>query len=469
MIQRCRLLLIFPLIVLILACSTAWSAPISPAREPVPRQGPLTKQEQQWARIAWSYFQANVNEETGLAGAQPNYAPFTMWDISAHIAAIISAYQLGLIEEKEFDGRIRKILKWFTNMDLFRGDLPNQFYSADNGQMVDWANQPGELGWSALDLGRLLTWLKILKEKYPVYGELVDKGVMRWNWTKLMDREGTMFGASYYQRDPNNLIHYAEGRLGYEEYAARGFLLWGANTDAASAVDPYSTITVYGFPIPFDAREPENLHAPNFVVSESYVLDGIEHNWDVPGDTNTNVTLHSDPIQAEFAWRIYKAQEARFLNTGILTARTEDAVDKPPYFVYGTILGYGTPWATLSHEGKSMPELACLNTKAALGLWVLFKSDYTDLLAEAVSALYEPDKGFYVGRFEETGMLNKSITLNGNGVIMEILLYKATGKLLTYSGKESYWDLFFKTNSLPKKALPPWKYQPFITIHKFDP
>ncbi len=449
--------------------SPALCAPIRPAEKQIPRQGPLTANERQWAEIAWNYFQNNVNQETGLSGAQPNYAPFTMWDLSAHIAAIISAHQLNLIDEREFDSRIRKILRWFISMELFRGDLPNQFYSADNGRMVDWANEPGELGWSALDLGRLLTWLKILKERYPAYSELVDKGVMRWNWSKLLDRDGTMFGASYYQRDENNLIHYAEGRLGYEEYAARGFALWGANTDAASVAEPYSTITVYGFQVPFDARDPENLHAPNFVVSESYVLDGIEHNWDLPGDTNTNLKIHSDPIQARFAWQIYKAQEARFLNTGILTARTEDAVDKPPYFVYGTILGYGTPWATLSHEGKPMPELACLNTKAAMGLWVLFKSDYTDLLAEAVTALYEPGKGFYVGRFEETGLLNKAITLNGNGVILEILLYKTTGKLLVYSGLESHWDKFFKKNTLPRKALPPWKYQPSITIHKFDP
>ncbi len=78
-----------------------------------------------------------------------------------------------------------------------------------------------------------------------------------------MDRNGTMFGASYYQRDENNLIHYAEGRLGYEEYAARGFGLWGADTTAASKIHPYSTVTIYGVPIPFDARDPENEHAPN--------------------------------------------------------------------------------------------------------------------------------------------------------------------------------------------------------------
>ncbi|WP_051677146.1 DUF3131 domain-containing protein [Maridesulfovibrio frigidus] len=444
-------------------------ADFKPAVKQVPRQGPLTPREQKWAETAWDYFKNNVNQQTGLAGAQPNYSPFTMWDLSAHIAAVVAAKELGIIDSKDFDSRIRKIVSWLNVMELFRGDLPNQFYSADNGAMVDWSNQPGALGWSALDLGRLLTWLKILKERYPEYAEQIDKSVMRWNWSKLMDRQGIMFGASYYQRDANNLIHYAEGRLGYEEYAARGFGLWGANTKTASKIDPYSTITIYGVPVPFDARDPENEHAPNFVVTENYVLDGIEHNWDLPGDRNTNVNRHSDPMQAKFAWNVYKAQESRFLNTGILTAKTEDAVDKAPYFIYDTILGQGIPWATLSHEGTPMPELSSLNTKAALGLWVLFKSDYTDLLAEVASTMYEPGKGFYVGRYEKTGKLNHAITLNGNGVILEILLYKTQGKLLKYSDSKSYWDKFFKSNSLPSKALPPWKYQPYITIHKYDP
>ncbi len=442
---------------------------IRPAHKPIPRQGPLTEREMKWARIAWKYFENNVNPRTGLAGAQPNYAPFTMWDLAAHIAAIIAAYELKIIDSHEFDMRIRKILIWMNHMKFFRDTLPNQFYSADHGKMVDWANKPGELGWSALDLGRLLIWLKILKERHPIYAELVDKAVMRWNWSKLVDREGSIFGASYFQRKKDMFIHYQEGRLGYEEYCARGYGLWGADTTKASEIEPYSTVRVYDQDIPFDARDPENIHAPNFVVSESYVLDGIENNWDFPNDKNRDVTKHSDKMVADFAWRIYKAQEARYIHTGILTARTEDAVDRPPYFVYGTILGLGIPWNTVSHEGKPMPELACLNTKAALGLWVLFKSEYTDLLADAVDSLYDPDKGFYVGRYETTGKINKAITLNGNGVILEILLYKQTGKLLIHSGRKTYWDLFFEKHSLPEKALPPWKYQKFITVHKYDP
>lgn len=442
---------------------------IRPAARAHPRQGPLTDREMRWAKAAWTYFRNNVNPDTGLAGAQPNYAPFTLWDISAHIAAVVAARNFGFIDEAEFDGRIRKILTWLNHMELFRDTLPNQFYSADNGKMVDWANQPGALGWSALDLGRFLVWLKILKERFPVYAELVDRGVMRWDWSKLMDREGLMYGASYYQRNENLLIHYVEGRLGYEEYCARGFGLWGADTTKASEYEPFATVRVSGEDIPFDARDLENVHAPNFVVSESYVLDGIENNWDWPDDENRDVTKHSDRQMAAFAWRVYKAQENRYRETGILTARTEDAVDQAPYFVYGTILGLGIPWNTISHEGEPMPELACLNSKAALGLWVLFASDYTDLLAEAADSLYDPEKGFYVGRYEPTGKINSAVTLNGNGVILEILLFKDTGKLLVHSGKPSHWDLFFQKHDLPEKALPPWKYQPRITVHKYDP
>lgn len=126
---------IFALSVLValLGSVTICMAEIKPAMRQIPRQGPLTEREMSWAKTAWSYFQNNVNPVTGLAGAQPNYSPFTMWDLSAHMAAILSANELGLIDDKEFDSRMRKIISWLNVMELFRGDLPNQFYSADNG------------------------------------------------------------------------------------------------------------------------------------------------------------------------------------------------------------------------------------------------------------------------------------------------------------------------------------------------
>ncbi len=90
----------------------------------IPRQGPLTEREMSWAKTAWSYFQNNVNPVTGLAGAQPNYSPFTMWDLSAHMAAILSANELGLIDDKEFDSRMRKIISWLNVMELFAEICP---------------------------------------------------------------------------------------------------------------------------------------------------------------------------------------------------------------------------------------------------------------------------------------------------------------------------------------------------------
>jgi hypothetical protein len=65
------------------------------------------------------------------------------------------------------------------------------------------------------------------------------------------------------------------------------------------------------------------------VVSEPYVLDGIEFGWD---DTSR-----------DFAYRVYQAQYNRYVRTGIPTAVSEDNLDQAPYFVYNSILFEGEP------------------------------------------------------------------------------------------------------------------------------
>jgi hypothetical protein len=78
--------------------------------------------------------------------------------------------------------------------------------------------------------------------------------------------------------------------------------------------------------------------------------------------------------------------------------------------------------------------------KGAFGLWALWDTEYTDILFDAVSGLYDPEKGFYEGRYERSGGLINTFTSNNNGIILETLLYKVQGKLLKFSGKPSLWD-----------------------------
>lgn len=406
------------------------------------RNGDLTEKEMKMAKVAWKYFENNYNKKTGLVNAVDNYPSTTMWDTGSYLGALVAAYELKLIDKSNFDTRLTLIFQTFNKLDLFQGMLPNKAYNTATAQKVNYANKAGEIGWSALDLGRLLVWFRIIKERYPEHANPIDNIMLKWNFSKLIDNEGTMYGAAVTK--DKKITYPQEGRLGYEEYGAKGFQLWGFNTEKASKLEPYDFIPIYGIDIPYDTRDPRKLVAHNYVVCESYILDAIEMNWDLASENDNNDNYHSDKLISEYAERIYKVQELRFKNTGILTARTEHQLDKAPYFVYDTIYTDGFAWNTISEDGKYQPDFAAVALKGALGLWAIWDTDYTNLLFDRISDLYDPEKGFYEGVYENGNGLIKTFTANNNGIMLEALLYKAQGKLLRKSGIDGLWEQTLK-------------------------
>jgi hypothetical protein len=410
----------------------------SPACDHPGQCGALTKQELKMAQIAWKYFQNNTQPETGLANAVDKYPSTTMWDTASYLGALVSAYELGIIEKNEFDRRMTGILQTFNRVSFFRDELPNKVYNTKSAEKVNYANAPGEIGFSAIDLGRLLIWLKIIKERYPAHSNGIDNFVRRWKFCNVLDACGTMYGAVL--TTDKQVRYLQEGRLGYEEYAAKGFQLWGFNTDLASRAEPYGVVPILGVLVPYDTRDPRDLGAHNYVVSENYILDGIEMNWDLPSDKTSNDFVHTDKVVTDFAQRIFQVQENRYKQTGILTARTEHQLAAAPYFVYDTIYSDGYPWNTITEDGKFVPEHAAVSLKAALGLWALSKTEYSQLLFDTVSDLYDPERGFYEGRYEKDGGVIGTYTANNNGIILESLLYKVQGKLLKFHSHPNLWD-----------------------------
>lgn len=402
------------------------------------QNGKLTPKEREMAKIAWKYFENNYQKDTGLVNAVDNYPSTTMWDTASYLGALTAANELGIIDAGEFNTRLSKILATLNRLKLFRNGLPNKVYHTQTMQKVNYGNQPGEIGVSALDLGRMLTTLKIVKERYVQYASAIDNFVARWNFTELIDEEGTLYGA--YVDEHGKSVKVQEGRLGYEEYAAKGFQLWGFNTGKASLAEPYSVVPINDELIPYDNRDPRSLGAHNYVVSESYVLDGIEFNWDLADDKSNDDMQHSHPWMSEFAQRIYNVQQRRYETTGIITARTEHQLDKDPYFVYDTIFTDGYPWNTIDEKGKRYPQYAAVAVKGAIGLWALWKTPYTDILFDSISGLYDVKKGFYEGLYENGKGVIPQFTANNNGIILEALLYKEQGKLMRFSNRSSLWD-----------------------------
>ena len=428
---------------------------------PKPRHGELTEKEMDMARIAWKYFENNYQESTGLVNAVNNYPSVTWWDAASYLAGMTSAYELGIIEKEEFDRRLVRFLTTLNTLDLFMGELPNKAYNTQTAAKVDYGNQPGEIGYSALDLGRLMIWLYILKNRYPEFATSIDSVMLRWNYCNVVDENGTMFGALL---EPGKEVQYLqEGRLGYEEYAAKGFELWGFDTTQAAMAEPYATINLFGYDVPYDTRDPRKLKAHSYVVTESYVLDGIEMGWDLVEDRSPHDSSYSHEWIAEFALQIYRVQEERYKQTGIITARTEHQLAGAPYFVYDTIYTDGFAWNTISEVGEYLPQFSAVAIKGAMGMWVLWDTDYTDLLFDHVSTAYDREKGFYEGIFENgTGLIN-TFTSNNNGITLEILLYKKQGKLLQYKDQlaPSLWEkalespFGYEGQCLPRKKLKP--------------
>jgi hypothetical protein len=369
--------------------------------------------------------------------AVDGYPSTTMWDTASYLGALVAAEQLHIIDRKTLDARLDAIIQTFNKLDFFRGELPNKVYNAKTMEKADYTNKPGEIGYSAIDLGRLLIWLKIIKERYPEHADGIDRFVLRWKFDHVLDRDGVMYGASL---SPEKKVQYVqEGRLGYEEYSAMGFRYWGFSTKRASEPEPFETVPVYCVQLPYDTRDPRKYYQHNYVVSESYVLDGLEFGWEA-GSRAAGTSPGGDWMR-DFANRVYQAQENRYKATGILTARSEHQLDQDPYFVYDTVYSDGFPWNTITDTGKYVPQFAAVSLKAALGMWVLWKSDYTDRLFNAISKQSEPDKGFYEALLESGKGPIKAFTANNNGIMLEALLFKAQGSLLKGdSRRKGLWE-----------------------------
>ncbi len=412
------------------------------------RRGFLNEREMRAARVAWHYFEKFTQESTGLVNSVGNYPSTTMWDTASYIAAAVAAYELCIIEKTEFDRRLTQLLTTVKGLDLFRKELPNKVYHTKTGAKVDYTNKPGEIGFSALDIGRFLVWLRICKNRYPHLSNTIDSVLLKWDFQHAVDSEGLLFGA-YIDKETDETVYAQEGRLGYEEYAAKGFALWGFKPLLAHRAEPFLTASIFGVQVPYDGRDPRVFHSQNYVVTESYLQDGLELGFDLPHDDSSPDWVHSDGWRAEFADRIYQVQENRWRQTGFMTARSEHNVKGPPYFTYDTIFSDGYPWNTVTPRGDYVPDHSAVAAKAALGLWALWETEYTDVLYEAVIELYDPENGMFEGLYERGQGRVNIFTANNNGIILTALLHKVQGTILTpYLGDTEVWYTAYRDQDI---------------------
>jgi len=387
-----------------------------------PTAGELTAAELEMARQAWSYFEKNWNEETGLVNSVDGFTSVTLWDQAAAMAALVSAFELEIVPETEFNEKMATALKSLAKLPLYKKELPNKVYNSKTLIPVNYGkvDQEQEIGWSAIDLGRMAIWLKIVAAKYPQFSSEARAVWRSWDLDRLV-KNGQMYGTSVANGEEQ---YNQEGRQGYENYAAYGLKLLGLNVDRALNPTNYlGFVNLYNTGVPYDLRDAKTSGANNYVLSEPFILDGIE--------------IGFQGLPKAFADRVLAAQEARFKATNQLTAVTEDNLDREPYFVYSSLFVNGAPWAVITDKGKTYNQLRFLSAKASVGWHVLYNTPYTQKLFDFVQTNLKSEKGWYNGYYETLREPNKSLTANNNGVIMESLLYKKVGKpLVVWAGVE---------------------------------
>jgi hypothetical protein len=379
-----------------------------------PQAPALDARARAMATAAWSYVERNTDPRTGLAGAVKGHPLTTMWDLGSQLMGILAAEDLGLVSPQGASERLGRAVASLRRLPLGEGGLPSKVYDVRTLAMVTWEGRPapGGIGWSALDVARLLAPLSLVAWRHPELARGVRAAVSRWSLDALVEA-GALRGAS--RRPDGVLVRHQEGRLGYEQLAAKVLLTWGLPAGSLLDYEAHATFAdVAGEPLLRDDRRPSDhggARAP--VLSEPWILDGLENGF--------------DPVTLPVARALLRAQARRFEETGRLTAVSEDHLDRPPWFTYSAVLDGDDTWSARAADGSPAPHDFTFSTKAAVAWGVLFEGPYPERLLDAAAALVVPGEGLLAGRYDETGAPNRALSLNTNAVVLEALAYRVRG------------------------------------------
>ena len=373
-----------------------------------------TSQQQQFmmdaARSAWSFIKRNYRNRTGLVKAHDTYDHVTAWDIGSTLGGLYAAHQLGFSSDADYRRRMTTALGTLARMPIFEDSAFNKFYDSRTGLMVgrDDKKTATGYGWSSLDIGRLLIWLKIIGASDPSLQPLAQQIVSRVALNDIVQRgylQGRDLDASGTPRT------YQEGRLGYEQYAAQGYALWGARADSALSFAPnVHLVSVQGSDLPADRR------GDDFLTSDPFVLMGLELGW-------------TTPDWRSMATDVFNAQVRRYRQTGIVTMVDEDAVPVPPsYFYYYLLYRNGQPFVVVTPTGEAAPaSVRWVSAKAAFAWHALMPNEYTWLALQTVRGAGSKGAGWTAGVFERSKHATAAYNLNTASVVLEAAAYARRG------------------------------------------
>ena len=377
----------------------------------------LRQEEKEFAKIAWKYFENNTIPETGIVNSVDKYNSTTLWDIASSIHAFLSAYELDIITKEELTQRLSQLFNTLHGIKLFQDKLPNKVYNSMTLTMSTYDNRPTEtgIGWSAMDIGRFMGSCKRIIFNYPEYHYLVNNIIEKWDF-KFAIEDATLMGIGLSFKDGVEK-RVQEGKLGYEEYCSKGFIQMGFDASNALLYTDFITfVEINGVKIGADSREVKHHPSYNYVLSDPYILDGLEYGFDVNS--------------LELGYRVFLVQKKQSEKENKLICVGETHIDQAPYFIYNSIFTNGKKWNCVSESGEDASHLKTFSTSAAFGWYYLFDDAYSDKLFNKAKGLYDKDIGFYSGYYQKDGELNKAITCNVNSLILCALAYKKNGSII---------------------------------------
>lgn len=364
---------------------------------------PLSRNELLLAKKAEYYIQRNFNNKTGLWNSVQGYPHTTMWDVASGIAATLALEALGLKTRAQAHHELNKTLTTLHTIPLYKGLLPNREYSTKSakpsGRLSDTRSNGN--GWSALDIGRLLVWLKILEQQHPELIADIQRIVNRWSLDKAIS-DGTLYGTKLYK---GKEYYRQEGRNGYLQYAAQGFKMFQFDVPLPDLKTYLQNIEIDDITIAIDSR-----NVP-FLTSDPYVLSTIEY-----GDSQWSQLLP-----------FYDLHKQRWEKQNILSAYAEDAMNKNPWFAYNNVYYYGKSWTSVSPSGQPIENPQILSNKVAFGFSVLFEDEFSKRLYEDVLESSLKFRGIPTGKYANGG-INSSMNINTNSLVLVALWYKTKGR-----------------------------------------
>ncbi len=365
-------------------------------------KGNLSAVEQRYARAAWQYFRVNTDPTTGLVSSRERFGATTIWGIGDSIAAINIAHTLGLIDNVEFDQRIRHLLGTLQVLPLVEG-LPHIAYSTINGAPVDLGGNPQlPEEWDASGILRVMVALAELDQCHPEFQDAIARILLNWRYYALF-HDGLLYS----------------GKLGtspilecslYAAYDTAGLRLWGLEAQDVSWKRVILTDD-YQSPVGCD----------DILVSSPLLYMGLE--------------LGFTQKWQQVAQDLWLAQQTQPIVNGLATV----GLDRPPYVLHNAAWA-GKPWISVGIDGEQYPDLSVVSTGAAFAWAALFPDDsnaqelqasVTDLSSELLGYV----EGYYTNNGEPVGVR----TARGNFLVLASLCYRQGGPLIQDFQPASLW------------------------------